>query len=87
MILEPERGRVVLSKAGKDKGLFMAILSCDEQYCFLANGKLRLLNNPKKKKIRHLQMTKYVLPEEILLSNRQLRKAITAISDKTGIDE
>ena len=52
-------GTVVFSKAGRDKGLAMVVLGVDENYLLLADGKLRTLENPKKKKIKHVQPTNF----------------------------
>jgi len=61
-------GQIVISKAGRDKGeAFVAVaLKCekDGEYAFLADGDKRPLNNPKKKKRRHLQHT-LTVDEEI----------------------
>ena len=52
-------GHVVLSKAGRDKGKKFMVLSVDDtgSYVYVADGNLRRVENPKKKKLRHLDMT------------------------------
>jgi len=50
-----EIGRVVLAKAGRDKGkLFMIVGKVDDEYVLIANGTNRSIDKPKKKKIKHL---------------------------------
>ena len=50
-----EVGRVVLSKAGRDKGHFFVVMEVlDECHVTIANGCQRKVDNPKKKKIKHL---------------------------------
>ena len=49
-----ERGRVVISLAGKDKGRLMAVLSFTDREVLLTDGKLRPLERPKSKNIRHV---------------------------------
>ncbi|SHJ95953.1 hypothetical protein SAMN02745975_03315 [Geosporobacter subterraneus DSM 17957] len=58
-------GQVVKSKAGRDKDRnFIVIDVVDEQYVLVADGDLRKLDHPKKKKIRHL--AKYnIICEEV----------------------
>lgn len=58
-------GQVVKSKAGRDKDRnFIIIDVVDEQYVLVADGDLRKLDHPKKKKIRHL--AKYnIICEEV----------------------
>ena len=60
-----EVGRVVLSRAGRDQGhLFVIVDVIDENYVAIANGCQRKVDNPKKKKIKHL-VAKPELLEEI----------------------
>ena len=50
-----EVGRVVFSKAGRDQGHYFVIVDViDEDYVAIANGCQRKVDNPKKKKIKHL---------------------------------
>ena len=50
-----EVGRVVLSKAGRDKGHYFVVMEVlDECHVAIANGCQRKVDNPKKKKIKHL---------------------------------
>ena len=60
-----EVGRVVLSRAGRDQGhVFVIVDVIDEHYVAIANGCQRKVDNPKKKKIKHL-VAKPELLEEI----------------------
>ena len=60
-----EVGRVVLSKAGRDRGhVFVVMELLDECHVTIANGCQRKVDNPKKKKIKHL-VAKPELLEEI----------------------
>ncbi len=57
-------GQVVRSKAGRDKGAFLAVYQIvDEQYVLLVDGDRRTLSRPKKKKVKHLARTNTVIPE------------------------
>lgn len=50
-----EIGRVVYSKAGRDAGSHYVVVGIiDGEYVAIANGCLRKVDNPKKKKIKHL---------------------------------
>ncbi len=55
-----QKGQVVFSKSGRDKGLPFIIKDEDENYVYLVDGDLRKLEKPKKKKKIHIQITKYV---------------------------
>lgn len=49
-------GDLVLSRKGRDqKRNFMVVEIIDESYVMIADGKLRPLTKPKKKKIKHLE--------------------------------
>ncbi|MBQ4517030.1 MAG: RNA-binding protein [Clostridia bacterium] len=48
-------GDIVYSKAGRDKDKAFVVLSVsDSQYAMLADGRKRLVDQPKKKKLKHL---------------------------------
>ncbi len=50
-------GKVVLSKAGRDiDHLYVVVRQMDNDYVLLANGNTKLINMPKKKRIKHLSI-------------------------------
>lgn len=61
-------GGYVKSTAGHDFGQYYVILSMEGEYAYLVDGKIRTLDRPKKKKLKHLAM----LPEK----NEELREKI-----------
>ena len=53
---EMKNGTIVLSKAGRDSGrLFIVVGRVDENFVLIADGKLRKVDTPKKKKLKHLK--------------------------------
>jgi len=51
-------GQLVISKAGRDHGKYFVVISViDENYVYLVDGDLRKIENPKKKKVKHLLWT------------------------------
>ena len=71
MISETMLGRVVLSKAGRDKGkAFVIIRVVNERYVIVSDGDLRKIENPKMKNVKHLQYTKMQADEVINYLNR-----------------
>ncbi len=55
-------GRICLSRAGRDRGRYFMVTARDgENYVLVADGVVRKLAKPKKKKIKHLKMTPIVL--------------------------
>ena len=47
---------IVRSTAGRDKGKLFFVLQVEEQYALLVDGKLRKLENPKRKKQIHFRL-------------------------------
>ena len=57
-----EIGRIVYSRAGRDAGSHYVIVEIiDDTYVAIANGCLRKVDNPKKKKMKHLMARPAVL--------------------------
>lgn len=57
------KGMVAWSRAGHDSGKLYVIIDLDEQFAYLADGRLKRVESPKKKKWKHIQVRKEV-PEE-----------------------
>ena len=59
--MDPERisdfniSDVVVSTAGRDKDELFYVIKTDDQFIYLANGKDRPLDKPKRKKRKHIQ--------------------------------
>ena len=71
-------GRVVISKAGRDKTKAMVIVKETENYLLVCDGKERLVERPKRKNPKHLKFTNTYLEAHQLETNRALRKALKA---------
>lgn len=69
-------GTVVKAKAGRDKEGFFVVVKSDEKWAFIADGKRRKVENPKKKNPVHLTVTNTVLSHS-MDTNRNIRKALT----------
>jgi large subunit ribosomal protein L14e len=51
-------GKVALSKSGRDSGkTFIIVGIVNDNYVYIADGDLRSIEKPKKKKIKHLTIT------------------------------
>ena len=57
-------GSVVRSKAGRDKGRYFIVVGLETEYVYIADGELRKLGKPKRKKIKHVE-PKPIAAEEI----------------------
>lgn len=77
------RGSLVYSRAGRDKGGLFLVLSVKDGYAYLADGDLRQVLKPKKKKLRHLNKTNTVINAEFdNISNAEVRKLLAENSNK-----
>lgn len=84
LILNIVLGQVVYSKAGRDEGkVFVITKIIDQSYVCVSDGDLRRVENPKKKKLKHLVITSVILDNVAQklssgykLSNADIRKAI-----------
>ena len=54
--MEIHKSDIVLSEAGRDKGMLFFVIDTDGVYVSLENGKERKLETPKRKKLRHVRL-------------------------------
>lgn len=82
--MEFERGQVVRSLAGHDKGELMTVLGFRGQRVLLCDGKHHKLENPKCKNIKHIKMLTQVLDVSLMTTNRKIRKMLNEIANPRG---
>lgn len=81
-----EAGMLAWSRAGHDKDTLYVIVKTEGEYVYLSDGRLKPVEHPKKKKIRHIQIVRQI-PEELLglnivtIKNEEIRKAIRRFSN------
>jgi len=64
------------SRAGHDKGKVYVIISSENDYAWIADGKSRTVEKPKKKNLKHISIYRNKTPIELrekLLSNKPVR--------------
>lgn len=90
--MEVKPGTAVISTAGRDSGKLFVVLKTDEGYAELADGKLRKVQKPKRKKLRHMEPAGYfesALSEKInaggKVTNNEIRRALAAMEQADGI--
>ncbi len=79
-------GDIVVSKAGRDKNRHFVVLGIvDEQFVLIADGDLRRVDHPKRKKWKHLEKTgnvsefvKNKLDADVRVTNPDLKKELAA---------
>ncbi len=72
-------GMIVRAKAGRDKNSFFVITSLEDNFAFIADGKRRKVEKPKKKKLIHLAATNTVVGD--FDTNRKVRKILSEFQD------
>ena len=81
-----EAGMLAWSRAGHDKDTLYVIVKTEGEYVYLSDGRLKPVDHPKKKKIRHIQIVRQI-PEELLglniktIKNEEIRKVIRRFSN------
>ncbi len=86
-------GGIVRSKAGRDKGRIFVIVGVPNYlYVLISDGKLRKIERPKKKKIKHIEPLDVVikslgtkLTNMERVTNAEIRKALAMYSDEMNI--
>ena len=87
--MEVDKSSLVVSKAGRDQGQLFYVVDTDEQYVYLADGKSRKLEKPKRKKRKHVEQvprTESRIAEKIRngekVLNSELRKELASFGQK-----
>lgn len=77
------QGSVVKSIAGHDKNRYFVVVKIDDQYVYIADGKERKLEKPKRKNVKHIAVTsrKFDLNE---ITNKKLRKLLNEYGQKVN---
>ena len=68
--MEIAKSNIVRSDAGRDKGKLFIVLAVEGEYLLLVDGKSRKVENPKRKKRRHVL---FVSAEETRLADKLKR--------------
>lgn len=75
------KGMFAWSRAGHDTDKLYIIVGLDQEFAYLSDGRLRTLENPKKKRWKHIQTAKQI-SEELetkdwtLIKNEDIKRAI-----------
>ena len=68
-------GQIVKAKAGRDKDGFFVITALDGTFAYIADGKSRKVEHPKRKKLIHLAPTRTVA--QGISTNREIKRVLT----------
>ena len=74
-------GSAVYSISGRDKGRMYLVSRTENGYCYLTDGDKRRIENPKKKKEKHLNKTNFVSSvfEGEMPENHMIRKELSKL--------
>ena len=53
--MDISKSDIIISLAGRDKGKLFYVVDVEENYVLIADGKGRKLENPKRKKLKHVR--------------------------------
>lgn len=88
------KSNIVKSTAGRDEGDLFFVLDTQEEFLLLADGKRRRVENPKRKKRKHVSLvgeSHSVVAEKIRSSekvtNSELRKVLAACTGSGNQDQ
>ena len=77
-------GQLVVSLAGRDKGCVCAVVGNpdDEGYVLIADGRIRKVETPKKKKLKHLKPIDWEPLSPDKFTNRFIREAVNTYNEQ-----
>lgn len=78
------KGSIVKAVAGREKNGFFVVLDCDSVFAYIADGKRRKVEKPKKKKLIHISPTGTVI-EGSIKTNPQIRKILNNFRKSDGL--
>lgn len=86
-------GRVAYSKSGRDEGKYFIILGIvNNDYVYISDGDLRPVEKPKKKKVKHLNITtseseeiKQLILSGDKVSNKVIKKFLQSMNSNEEV--
>ena len=95
--MELDIAQIAIPTMGRDKEKPFFIIGIEENYVYLADGRIRKIENPKRKKIKHINPTDLdgghvaqKLRNGERVTNSELRKALSVFEKRKnniGLDE
>ena len=90
--LDIQEGCIVISKNGRDKRKYFIVVKVEDKFIYLCDGAIRKVEIPKKKKIKHVQLTnmfsEYIniaIKDKRILTNKEVQKEIARIVSKEEV--
>lgn len=81
-------GSFVKSLAGRDKGQIFIVVGVEDNYVYIVDGDIRKVENPKRKKIKHVELTRYFdeniaerISKKNKITNQDIKRVIKEIQE------
>ena len=91
-MMKLERAQIVRSLAGHDKGSLLCVMDAEDEFLFVADGKTRKVENPKRKRAKHVEAvgtSSHPTIEKFRagypVGNQELRRALAALRDEMEV--
>lgn len=84
--MDVRKGTIVKSLAGRDKNGLFLVTEADDDYAYIADGRVRRLESPKRKNAKHLAPLNGAADVLGILSNKQLRKLLRELSSEADVN-
>ena len=88
------RSDIITSIAGRDRGKRFFVLDVDGEFLLLADGKTRKVENPKRKKRKHVSFFRRLdcrvaekIRSEEKVTNSDLRRTLAALGEEGNPDQ
>ncbi|MDE6845643.1 MAG: KOW domain-containing RNA-binding protein [Lachnospiraceae bacterium] len=80
-------GMLAVSRAGHDSKTTYVIIEEDDEYVYLADGRTRTVDRPKKKNKKHIQIIKKIQMEkpETGFKDLEIKKAIKMYQEEANV--
>ena len=75
--MQIKQSSIVKSMAGHDKDRFYVVVRLEGDFAYIADGKVRKLESPKKKRLKHLAPTKAEIDLSETATNNKLKIALS----------
>ena len=76
------KGSVVKSLAGRDQGVYYVAVEAEDRFVFIADGRERKLEKPKRKNVKHISPVGKRI-EIVGLTNKKLKRLLSELSTQS----
>ena len=83
--MQIKQGSIVKSMAGHDSDRFYVVVRLEGDFAYIADGKVRKLENPKKKRLKHLSPTNSTIDVEKTATNNKLKIALSEFNSERPV--